>query len=67
MPDDETAAALEALEAVLIGLIEHAHEVAVASPPEAAEARRERIGARRQVGVDITSLADACAVLAREI
>ena len=67
MPDDELAAALEALEAVLIELIEHAHEVAVARPPEAAEARRERIGALRQVGVDITSLADACAVLARDM
>lgn len=43
MPDEEVAAALEALEAVLIGVIEHAHEIAVASPPEAIEARRERV------------------------
>lgn len=67
MPEDERAAALEALEAVLIGLIEHAHDIAVASPPEAAEARRERIGALRQVGTDIAVLADACAVLARDM
>lgn len=65
MPDEEMAAALEALEAVLIGLIERAHEIAVASLPEAIEARRERVAALRQVGTDIAVLTDACAVLLR--
>ena len=64
---DDTAAALEALEAVLIGLIEQAHEIAVASPPKAAEARRHRIGALRQVATDMAVLVDACAVLERSM
>ena len=67
MPDEDTAAAVEALETVLIGLIEHAHELAVIRPPEAAEGRRERIGALRQVATDMAVLWGACAVLERRI
>lgn len=67
MPDEEVAAALEAVEAVLIGMIEDAHEIAVARPPEPLQARRERIAALRQVGTDIAVLADACAVLALRV
>lgn len=41
--------------------------LAVASPPEAAGARRERIGPSAKSGLiyDIMVLAEACAVLAR--
>ena len=65
MPEDEVAAALEALESVLIVIIEEAHEIAVASAPGAIEAHRDRIAALRQVGTDLVILADACAVLLR--
>ena len=65
MPDDEVAAALEALEAVLILIVEGAHDLAVARAPEAMEARRERVAALRQVGTDIAVLAEACADLLR--
>ena len=67
MPDRDLAlAALEALEAVLIVVIEDAHEIAVAGAPEAVEeAHRERIAALRQAGADIVTLAEASAVLLR--
>lgn len=65
MPDPEMAAAFEALEAVLIVMLEDAHELAVASAPEAIEARRARIKVLRQAGAEIAVLADACAVLLR--
>lgn len=62
---DQTLAALEALEAVLIVIIEDAHEIAVTSAPEAVDAHGERIAALRQVGADIVVIAEACAVLLR--
>ena len=65
MPDEEMAAALEALEAVLIVVIEEAHELAVASAPGAMEARRKRVAALGQAGTDLVMLTDACAVLLR--
>lgn len=65
MPDEEMAAALEALEAVLIVNIEEAHDIAVASSPEAIETRRERAAALGQAGTDVVALSDACAVLLR--
>ncbi len=65
MRDEETAAALEAIEAALIVIVEEAHELAVASAPEAVEARRERTEALRQAGTDIAMLAETCAVLLR--
>ena len=66
MPDEEMTAALEAVEAVLIVVLEDAHDLAVASSPEAIEAHRARIATLRQVGSDIVTLADACAVLLRQ-
>jgi hypothetical protein len=66
MPDPElAAAALEALETVLIVIIEDAHEVAVASAPETVDAHGERVQALRRVGTDLVVLAEACAVLLR--
>jgi hypothetical protein len=66
MPDQEMmAAVVEALETALIVIIEDAHELAVASAPEAAEPHRERIAVLQQVGTDIALLAEACAVLLR--
>ena len=65
MPDEETAAALEAIEAALIEIVEEAHELAVASAPEAIEARRKRAESLRQAGTDIAILAETCAVLLR--
>ena len=65
MPNEETTAALEAIEAALIVIVEEAHELAVASAPEAIEAHRERTEALRQAGSDIAMLAETCAVLLR--
>lgn len=65
MPYEEMGAALEALEAVLIVIIEETHEIAVASAPEAIETRRERAAALGQAGTDVVTLSDACAVLLR--
>ena len=64
MPNEEAAAALEALEEVLIVIVEKAHEIAVASAPDA-DARQERISELRRIGADIAMLSDACAVLVR--
>jgi hypothetical protein len=65
MPDEETAAALETIAAALIVVVEEAHELAVASAPEAIDARRERTEALRQAGTDIVMLAETSAVLLR--
>ena len=67
MPDEDMAAALEAIEAALIVIVEEAHELAVASAPDAIEARRERTEALRQAGSDIAMLAENCAVLLRRV
>ena len=67
MPDEETAAAVETIAAALIVIVEEAHELAVASAPEAIEARRERTEALRQAGSDIAMLAETCAVLLRRV
>jgi hypothetical protein len=61
----EMMAAVEALEAALIVIVEDAHELAVARAPEAAEPHRERIAVLRQIGTDIALLAEARAVLLR--
>ena len=65
MPDQEMMAALEALEAALIVIVENAHELVIARAPDAAEPHRERIAVLRQVGTDIALLAEACTVLLR--
>ena len=65
MPDQEMTAAVDALEAALIVIVEDAHELAVACVPETGKSRRERVSALRQIGTDIAVVAESCAVLLR--